>query len=63
MPRPKRLERLRIWLSGAASWAGALRAVRETPSAGGVGRHNFSFSESGHPDFGDEWSCSELVDT
>lgn len=45
MPTPKRLEKLRIWKPGAASRAGAQRASREIPGAGGVGRQKFSFSD------------------
>jgi len=50
MPRPKRLEKLKIWEPGAASRAGAQRAVGEIRGAGEVrvaGFQNFSFPESG----------------
>ena len=51
MPRPKRLEKLRIWEPGAASRAGARRASVKIPGAGeGAGRRNFRnpvFQKSG----------------
>jgi len=41
MPESKRLEKLRIWWPGAAIRAGAQRAVREIPGAGGAVRQDF----------------------
>jgi hypothetical protein len=44
MPRPKRLEKLRIWEPGAAIRAGTKRAAREIPCAGeGRGARNSGF--------------------
>ncbi len=44
MPRPKRLEKLRIWWPGATRRAGAQREVREVPGAGGGGAAEFQKS-------------------
>ena len=54
MPRPKRLEKLRIWLPGAAIRAAVgvrRRGFQECRRGGAAGFQVFRFSESGRSDF------------